>query len=162
MKAPASAIKPPNVHAARINVVDGTCCATTYGLMKIPEPMIPPMTIIVVSNKPSRRARCASEDLLLVTRSRRRIRRSGVIVSLSDDHRDHNGCTEDADDKAERKQCRNLKHVAEKHFRPHECEHDRKSAFEINESRDHFRNQEVKRTQAENRADVRSVNDERV
>src|ERR1700736_451975 len=30
--------------------------------MKIPEPMIPPITIIVVSNNPSRRARCDSGD----------------------------------------------------------------------------------------------------
>ena len=67
MNAPASAINPPKAQAPRIRIVEGTCCATTYGLMKIPEPMMPPMTIIVVSNKPSRRARCASEDVLGVT-----------------------------------------------------------------------------------------------
>jgi len=35
--------------------------------MKIPEPMMPPITIIVVSNNPSRRARCASEERSALT-----------------------------------------------------------------------------------------------
>jgi hypothetical protein len=30
-------------------------CATMYGLMKMPEPMMPPMTIITASNNPSAR-----------------------------------------------------------------------------------------------------------
>src|SRR6185369_9908616 len=34
-----------------------TCRATTYGLMKMPEPMMPPITIIVASNALRRRAR---------------------------------------------------------------------------------------------------------
>src|SRR5207248_2812896 len=34
--------------------------ATTYGLMKMPEPMMPPMTSIVASNAPRRRASGAS------------------------------------------------------------------------------------------------------
>src|ERR1700738_3340229 len=62
MKAPASAINPPAAHAPKTKIVGGTCCATTYGLMKMPEPMTPPITIIVVSNKPSRRANCDSGD----------------------------------------------------------------------------------------------------
>src|SRR5215204_63782 len=33
-----------------------TCCATTCGLTKMPDPMMPPITIIVASNGPSRRA----------------------------------------------------------------------------------------------------------
>src|SRR5207302_6762057 len=106
--------------------------------MKIPEPMMPPITIIVVSNNPSRRASCASEDLPLITRLQRRISRCDVILPLGDDHRDYNGGTENADDKAERKQRRNLKQVADQHFRAHECKHDRESAFEVNKTVDHF------------------------
>src|ERR1041385_4792045 len=47
---------PPAIQAPRIRAGVCTCRATTYGLMKIPDPMIPPMTIIVASNAPSRRA----------------------------------------------------------------------------------------------------------
>src|SRR5713226_8690193 len=57
MKAPASAMSPPSSHAPRISAGVCTCRATTYGLMKIPAPTIPPMTIIVASNSPNRRAR---------------------------------------------------------------------------------------------------------
>ena len=37
-----------------------TVRATTYGLMKIPAPMMPPMTSIVASKAPRRRASCVS------------------------------------------------------------------------------------------------------
>ena len=37
--------------------------------MKMPEPMIPPITIIVVSNNPSRRAKCDSGDDFCATPS---------------------------------------------------------------------------------------------
>src|SRR6266849_1536281 len=57
MNAPASAMNPPSSHAPRISAGVCTCRATTYGLMKIPAPTIPPMTIIVASNRPSRRAK---------------------------------------------------------------------------------------------------------
>src|SRR5947207_1083847 len=63
MNAPASAIKPPNAQAPRIRKSEWTCCATTYGLMKMPEPMIPPMTIIVASKRPRRRASRWSRSL---------------------------------------------------------------------------------------------------
>ena len=39
-----------------------TCRATTDGLTKIPAPMIPPMTIMVASKGPSRRASDGSEE----------------------------------------------------------------------------------------------------
>src|SRR5277367_3528761 len=57
MNAPASAIAPPASHAPRISAGVCTSPATTYGLMKIPEPTMPPITSIVASNNPKRAAR---------------------------------------------------------------------------------------------------------
>ena len=54
--APSSAMTPPAAHAPTISAGVCTDCATTYGLMKMPEPMMPPMTIMVASNAPRRRA----------------------------------------------------------------------------------------------------------
>jgi hypothetical protein len=50
------------VHAARMR--NGVCTwrATTAGFMKIPEPMMPPMTIIVASKRPRRRASAGVES----------------------------------------------------------------------------------------------------
>src|SRR5260370_34435000 len=50
---------PPAAHAPTISAGECTCIATTCGLMKMPDPMIPPITIIVASNGPRRRARVA-------------------------------------------------------------------------------------------------------
>src|SRR6266566_4024352 len=56
MNAPANATSPPSSQQPRISGVVCTRRATTYGFMKIPEPMMPPMTIMAASNRPSRRA----------------------------------------------------------------------------------------------------------
>src|SRR5262249_7179578 len=55
INAPHIASNPPNTHTLRIN--NGVCtrCATSEGLAKIPAPTMPPITIIVASNNPSRR-----------------------------------------------------------------------------------------------------------
>ena len=50
---------PPPAQAPRMSGAVCTCRATTYGLMKMPDPMMPPMTIMVASKGPSRRARVA-------------------------------------------------------------------------------------------------------
>src|SRR5437667_1569573 len=47
---------PPATQARRMSAGVWTWRATTYGLMKMPEPMMPPMTSIVASNAPRRRA----------------------------------------------------------------------------------------------------------
>src|SRR5215468_5238057 len=54
--APHSAITPPSTHTARLRNGVSTFCATRYGLMKIPDPMMPLTTIIVASSGPSLRA----------------------------------------------------------------------------------------------------------
>src|SRR5205823_11099475 len=59
--APRSAITPPAAHAPMMNSGVWTWRATTYGLMKMPDPMIPPITIIVASKAPRRRASAATE-----------------------------------------------------------------------------------------------------
>src|SRR2546422_3156393 len=56
MNAPASAISPPRTQTPRISVGVCTCRATTEGLMKMPAPMIPPITTIVAWNSPNCRA----------------------------------------------------------------------------------------------------------
>src|SRR5438270_3773800 len=61
--APISAISPPISQAPRIRNGVCTCRATTDGLTKIPAPMIPPITIMVASKGPSRRARDGSFSL---------------------------------------------------------------------------------------------------
>src|SRR5437763_6011904 len=48
---------PPIAHAANARSGVWTNRATTDGLTKIPAPMMPPITIIVASNTPRRRAR---------------------------------------------------------------------------------------------------------
>src|SRR5262245_7916350 len=74
MKAPASAMTPPSTQAPRMEKGVWTCRATTYGLMKIPEPTIPPITMRVASRKPRRRARrgvsrCGSAGIPLRSRA---------------------------------------------------------------------------------------------
>ncbi len=56
MKAPRIATAPPTSHADIVSPAVPARCATTAGLRKIPEPMMPPTTIIVPSNTPMRRA----------------------------------------------------------------------------------------------------------
>ena len=53
MKAPSRAMTPPATHAPRISAGVWTRSATTYGLMKIPEPTMPPITTMVASKRPS-------------------------------------------------------------------------------------------------------------
>src|SRR5690606_438702 len=54
--APRRAISAPSPQASRVSWGLLTRAATTAELRKIPEPMIPPITIIVAENTPSRRA----------------------------------------------------------------------------------------------------------
>src|SRR5260370_32344521 len=62
MKAPDIASAPPTTHAPRIRKGVCTWCATTEGLRKIPDPTMPPITIMVASKSPSwRRIRGASK-----------------------------------------------------------------------------------------------------
>src|SRR5208283_1417132 len=56
MKPPASATNPPNTQQPSMRNGVCTCCATTYGLMKMPDPTMPPITIMTASKSPSRRA----------------------------------------------------------------------------------------------------------
>src|ERR1700693_2988840 len=58
MNAPARAIIPPITQTPRINPGVCTCRATTEGLMKMPAPTIPPMTIMVAWKSPNWRASC--------------------------------------------------------------------------------------------------------
>jgi len=51
------ATTPPAAHTPRISMGVCNCCATTYGLMKMPAPTMPPITIMVASNKPTCRSR---------------------------------------------------------------------------------------------------------
>ena len=44
------------LHAPRISAGVCSCCATTYGLMKMPAPTMPPITIMVASNRPTWRS----------------------------------------------------------------------------------------------------------
>src|SRR5690348_6618437 len=77
---------PTMIHGARISAGVCTCRATTYGLMKMPAPMIPPITIIVASNKPSRRARLTDSACRLVG--------SAIPGRLSEDHYVSGGITD--------------------------------------------------------------------
>ena len=54
--APASAMAPPITHAPRATAALGVRSATTAGLMKMPAPMMPPITIMVPSKVRMRRA----------------------------------------------------------------------------------------------------------
>ena len=54
-KAPKSAINPPAAQTPRISSGVSTVRATTYGLMKMPEPIMPLMAIMVASNSVRRR-----------------------------------------------------------------------------------------------------------
>jgi hypothetical protein len=56
MKAAISATSPPSTQTPRIKNGVVTWRATTDGFMKIPEPMMPPITIMVASKRPRRRA----------------------------------------------------------------------------------------------------------
>src|ERR1700728_228392 len=57
MSAPMSASKPPASHAPRIIAGVCTSFATTYELMNIPEPIMPPITTMVASKIPRRAVR---------------------------------------------------------------------------------------------------------
>ena len=56
------AIAPPISQTPTIRVGVETCRATSAGLTKMPEPMIPPMTSMVASNRPSRRTSFGSRS----------------------------------------------------------------------------------------------------
>src|SRR6266542_4884334 len=56
MNAAASAINPPRAQTKSIRKGVVTWRATTDGFMKIPDPIMPPITIIVASKRPRRRA----------------------------------------------------------------------------------------------------------
>jgi len=60
MNPPTNAIRPPAIQAPIISSGVVTRWATRHGLMKIPAPTIPPMTVMVAPNRPNRRARCGS------------------------------------------------------------------------------------------------------
>src|SRR5664279_1279216 len=47
---------PPATHTPRMRTGVCSCCATTYGLMKMPAPTMPPITIMVASNRPTCRS----------------------------------------------------------------------------------------------------------
>src|SRR5690348_7471263 len=66
MNAPISARMPPATQAPRIIAGVWTSFATTYGLMKMPDPMIPPITTIVASNRPTRAASRSSGPEVVV------------------------------------------------------------------------------------------------
>src|SRR5580704_3793534 len=51
------ATMPPIIQTPRISSDVCTCCATTYGLIKMPAPTMPPITIMVASNSPTWRSR---------------------------------------------------------------------------------------------------------
>src|SRR6185295_8142587 len=68
-KAPKSAMTPPAPHTARMRNGVPTFCATTYGLMKMPEPMMPETTIIVASNSVRRRTNPGLAGSLMLGRS---------------------------------------------------------------------------------------------
>src|ERR1039457_7269375 len=80
MNAPNIASTPPADHTPRIRNGVCTCCATTYGLMKMPEPTMPPITIMVASNSPSwRRGLVSAKPPVYYTDTRRTIH-NGVNV----------------------------------------------------------------------------------
>src|SRR6267142_1433740 len=68
MKAPSSAAAPPTSQAASISSRVLVQDATIAGVTKIPEPTIPPITTMVASNSPMRRARPSPITFPLVSR----------------------------------------------------------------------------------------------
>src|SRR5580704_4010862 len=58
MPPPNRAIAPPAAHTNMISGADDTNRATTEGFIKIPDPIMPPMTIKAASRVPSRRNKC--------------------------------------------------------------------------------------------------------
>src|SRR5437588_8325485 len=73
-----SAINPPINQAPRTRNGVCTCRATTDGLTKMPAPMIPPITIMVASKGPSRRARDGSFSLEFNSSLQQIIRRFAI------------------------------------------------------------------------------------
>src|SRR5439155_23978277 len=63
MKAPSNAAAPPAIHAPIISSRVDVQEATIAGVTKIPEPTIPPITTMVESKKPMRRASRSSGTL---------------------------------------------------------------------------------------------------
>src|SRR6266516_8172347 len=57
MNAPARATSPPSSQQPTMSGVVWTRAATTAGFLKIPTPMMPPITIMAASKSPKRRAR---------------------------------------------------------------------------------------------------------
>jgi hypothetical protein len=53
VSAPKSVITPATIQTTSSNPGEPTCAAITPGLRKIPEPITPPMTIIIVVKNPS-------------------------------------------------------------------------------------------------------------
>src|SRR5690242_14637092 len=51
--APIKAMTPPSTHASKVSFTDPTRCATIAGLRKMPDPIMPPTTIIVPENTPN-------------------------------------------------------------------------------------------------------------
>ena len=56
MNAPSTATTPPIIHAATMSAEEPTLRATVAGVTKMPEPTMPPITIMVASKRPTRRA----------------------------------------------------------------------------------------------------------
>src|SRR5438105_1405385 len=74
-----SAMAPPTSHAPRISIGVCTWRETTDGLTKMPAPMIPPITIIVASKRPSRRA----SDGSLAGEFNSRVERIGALETAA-------------------------------------------------------------------------------
>ena len=53
VSAPNSVMTPARIQTSRINSGEPSCPAITPVLRKIPEPMTPPMTSIIVENRPN-------------------------------------------------------------------------------------------------------------
>src|ERR1039457_6921096 len=80
MKAPSIASTPPADHTPRIRNGVCTCWATTYGLMKMPEPTMPPITIMVASKSPSWRRGLVSANPPVYYADTRRTIHNGMNV----------------------------------------------------------------------------------
>ena len=71
MKAPSNAAAPPAIHAPIISSLVDVQEATIAGVTKIPDPTIPPITTMVESKRPMRRAsRCSGTRTLYHARAR--------------------------------------------------------------------------------------------
>ncbi len=68
MNAAASAMSPPRAQTSKNQEGRGNWRATTDGFMKMPDPMMPPMTIMVASNRPRRRASAGAGWFVAVER----------------------------------------------------------------------------------------------